>query len=261
MKTKLSENARRHIGESLTIKWGTSRGRDTYGYTTCSLRNHRGQKIAGCNGGGYDMRGTVLGNWIAYTFPNELRALKPEQMDEQSHWEPERARVCRGKCHEDYKSLLMDSIERGVEPPQPEKLPDDCWECPKCGGPTGASRDGKRIDDGRSFYGLRFYDPNYDPLNAKLKHADDIFTKADDVGKTFRQLQGEGKIVDLDIIRAAYKQTNPHATERHTQPTIDGGCGLSSMMRILNAIGLTLQQVHDSKKLDIYVIREHVPNK
>src|SRR5688572_29197131 len=85
---KKTENIRNHIGQSISIKWGTSRGRDTYGYTTCVLRNQRGEKVAGCNGGGYDMRGTVIGNWLAATFPNELRAIKEKDMPAHQHWEP-----------------------------------------------------------------------------------------------------------------------------------------------------------------------------
>ena len=67
---------------NLKIRWGTSRGRDTYGYTTCSLFETQGgwanKKIASCNGGGYDMKGTVLGDWIAKRFPSRLRELKEE---------------------------------------------------------------------------------------------------------------------------------------------------------------------------------------
>ena len=138
-----------------------------------------------------------------------------------------------------------------------EAFPDDVFTCPKCGGSTRGSGNGKKVDTGRYFYGLRFYDPNYDVLTAKLERCDNTFTKPEDVGKTFRQLQKEGKIVDLDILRGWYKQTSPYATARHTQPIIDGACGESSVLRILNAIGLTLEKIHDSRKLDIYVIREH----
>lgn len=77
---KQTENVRRHIGETLTIRWGTSRGRDTYGYTTCSLRNDRGDRVASCSGGGYDLRGTVIGEWIAKTFAKELLSLTADDM-------------------------------------------------------------------------------------------------------------------------------------------------------------------------------------
>jgi hypothetical protein len=56
---------------TLEIKWGTSRGRETYGYTTCSLYVD-GRKVESCNGGGYDMEGTVIGNYIARRFSAEL---------------------------------------------------------------------------------------------------------------------------------------------------------------------------------------------
>jgi len=46
------------------FKWTVSRGRNTYGYNICTLYID-GEKVAACNGGGYDMQGTCLGNWLA----------------------------------------------------------------------------------------------------------------------------------------------------------------------------------------------------
>jgi hypothetical protein len=59
----------------LEFKWGVSKGRDTYGYNICSLYVD-GQKVASTCGGGYDMEGTVLGNWIARAFNDELLKLE-----------------------------------------------------------------------------------------------------------------------------------------------------------------------------------------
>lgn len=58
----------------LHIKYGTSRGRYTYGYTTVSLYE-RGERKAACNGGGYDMRGTVFAGWLTQTYQAQLMAL------------------------------------------------------------------------------------------------------------------------------------------------------------------------------------------
>lgn len=58
----------------LTFKWTVSRGRDTYGYNICSLYVD-GHKVSSCNGGGYDMQGTALGDWIAGAFSDELLKL------------------------------------------------------------------------------------------------------------------------------------------------------------------------------------------
>lgn len=66
---------------TLYVKWGTSRGRDTYGYTTCALWEH-GRRLASCNGGGYDMRGTVFGNWLAAAYRDRLLKLKAKDMPE-----------------------------------------------------------------------------------------------------------------------------------------------------------------------------------
>lgn len=61
-------------GATLEIKWTVSRGADTYGYNICSLWC-RGKKLASCSGGGYDMAGTVLADFIKMIFPDELRTL------------------------------------------------------------------------------------------------------------------------------------------------------------------------------------------
>ena len=59
----------------LVFKWGISKGRDTYGYTNCVLWVNE-KKVAMCNGGGYDMQGTIFGNWVANNFKEELNELK-----------------------------------------------------------------------------------------------------------------------------------------------------------------------------------------
>ena len=62
------------MGKTLKFKWTVSRGRDTYGYNICSLWID-GQKVSSCNGGGYDMKGTALANWMEEEFQNQLRKL------------------------------------------------------------------------------------------------------------------------------------------------------------------------------------------
>ena len=45
------------------FRWGVSRGRDTFGYNTCSAFVD-GRRVGSCNGGGYDMQGTALAPWL-----------------------------------------------------------------------------------------------------------------------------------------------------------------------------------------------------
>ncbi len=59
------------------FKWTVSKGRNTYGYNICSLYVN-GIKVSSCNGGGYDMQGTALGNWVEKAFRDELLQLKTE---------------------------------------------------------------------------------------------------------------------------------------------------------------------------------------
>ena len=63
--------------KTLKFKYTTSRGRDSYGYNICSLWVD-GEKTASTCGGGYDMKGKALGNWIARKFQNELLKFKEE---------------------------------------------------------------------------------------------------------------------------------------------------------------------------------------
>lgn len=55
-----------HMNRTLSMTVGTSRGQDTYGYTIVTLIDGlTGEKFRAM-GGGYDMRGTVLGEWFTH---------------------------------------------------------------------------------------------------------------------------------------------------------------------------------------------------
>jgi hypothetical protein len=59
---------------SLHFKYGTSRARDTYGYNLVTLYVD-GAKVARECGGGYDMQGAALGQWVQNAFQSELIAM------------------------------------------------------------------------------------------------------------------------------------------------------------------------------------------
>jgi hypothetical protein len=61
----------------LTLSWSISRGRDTYGYNIRRLDDTATGKRYRCSGGGYDMTGTVLADWLADVYQSELQALAP----------------------------------------------------------------------------------------------------------------------------------------------------------------------------------------
>ena len=56
----------------LSISWSISRGRDTYGYNICRLDSRQSGSRYRCSGGGYDMIGTVFGNWLEAEYQREL---------------------------------------------------------------------------------------------------------------------------------------------------------------------------------------------
>lgn len=245
--------------KTLEFKWTVSRGRDTYGYNICTLYAD-GVKVARCNGGGYDMKGTCLGSYIASAYADRLLALKPQDMPAQSHWEAERARQCDGACNKELQDKIVEAITFGRPADMDlDKLPEDCFECPKCGGPTRQSRDGKRIDDGRYFYGLTYHDPNFDPGKAVVgKDCQDRTIGGTAEAKTVEQAEKDGNSFGLERYQAFYRASSSVPTERHTVPLIDGACGFSSVEQIAKAIGLSLEWVKvRSSKLDVYRLHDN----
>lgn len=63
---------------TLLESWSVSRGRDTYGYNICRLDDTATGKRYRCMGGGYDMTGTVLAEWLQDVFQDRLRAIADE---------------------------------------------------------------------------------------------------------------------------------------------------------------------------------------
>lgn len=57
----------------LQISWSVSRGRDTYGYNICRLDD--GTTRYRCMGGGYDMTGTVVAEWLQTTYRERLEGI------------------------------------------------------------------------------------------------------------------------------------------------------------------------------------------
>jgi hypothetical protein len=61
--------------DNVQISWAVSRGRDSYGYNICRADSYvLGQRFKTI-GGGYDMIGTVIGQYIQHRFENELLKL------------------------------------------------------------------------------------------------------------------------------------------------------------------------------------------
>jgi hypothetical protein len=61
--------------DNVQVSWAVSRGRDTYGYNICRADSYvMGQRFK-CIGGGYDMIGTVIGQYIQERFEDQLKAL------------------------------------------------------------------------------------------------------------------------------------------------------------------------------------------
>lgn len=59
----------------LALSWSISKGIDTYGYNICRLDSHDSGKRYRCSGGGYDMVGTVVADWLVAEHQDKLGAL------------------------------------------------------------------------------------------------------------------------------------------------------------------------------------------
>lgn len=60
---------------TLVLSTGTSRGRDTFGYTIVRATDVATGKVYKCMGGGYDMVGTVVADWLEDVHQGGLRAI------------------------------------------------------------------------------------------------------------------------------------------------------------------------------------------
>ena len=65
-----------NINTFLYFSRGESRGQDTYGYPIIRLRDGHCGEVFKCMGGGYDMHGTNLANWLKSVIDDQPAALE-----------------------------------------------------------------------------------------------------------------------------------------------------------------------------------------
>lgn len=104
-----------------------------------------------------------------------------------------------------------------------------------------------RVKDGRGFYGLTFHNPKFDPGKATASSGN----------KTVAEAEAAGETIGLERYQAIYSASSKVPTKTHVVPSIDGGCGFSSVERIMKAIGLTMEYIPvRSKNLTIYRLHD-----
>ncbi len=64
----------------LRIKRSLSRGRDTYGWNLVSIKDVKTGKFYRACGGGYDMLGAAMGEWLNDTYKEELKTIAHKAM-------------------------------------------------------------------------------------------------------------------------------------------------------------------------------------
>jgi len=73
----MTKKVKSWIGKILEFHWTVQSRGDRYPVCTMRTPIYNGiQKLAACNGGGYDMRGTCLGTWLCKEFADEIRKIK-----------------------------------------------------------------------------------------------------------------------------------------------------------------------------------------
>ena len=119
---------------NLKFKWTTSKAQDTYGYNICTLLVDS-QKVSRCNGGGYDMKGTCLGDWVAKEFKKDLLKFKQDFYGLTFHnpnWKPSEEIIKREKAG---KSLGLERYQDFYK--QSSKLPTEKNTIPQIDGACG----------------------------------------------------------------------------------------------------------------------------
>ncbi len=119
---------------NLKFKWTTSKARNSYGYNICTLFVNN-EKRTRCNGGGYDMQGTCLGNWIARQFEKKLLEFKKDFYGLTFHnpdWKPSEEIIER---EEQGKSLGLERYQDFYK--QSSKLPTKKHTIPQIDGACG----------------------------------------------------------------------------------------------------------------------------
>ena len=112
MKTRVKNGYNKEIvGATIRFHYGTSKARDSYGYNIVTL--YRGlRRETSCNGGGYDMKGTCLGQFmgkhVADYFPGILKLKSTEyygldfydsiKRKYRKHYRPEYSLCLDGGC-------------------------------------------------------------------------------------------------------------------------------------------------------------------
>lgn len=236
---------------TLEFKWSVSRGRDTYGYNICTLYAD-GERVARCNGGGYDMQGTVLGHFLARHFAERLLRLPGPPQPERVPCNrcggtgkvPARCMICNGRGYIPESGDCPRCPGNGIDPEALE-------ECSHCGG-GGTVRN----DEG-AYYGLTFHDPDYDPGKAIVGVDTSNRTLGAEDGLTVAEAEAQGLSIGLERYQAIYAASSKWPTSRHRIPSIDGACGMSSVQRIGEAIGLTFEYMPVKSK-NLTIFRLHV---
>jgi len=76
--------------QTLSLNWTTSKAKDTYGYNRLALKDSRENTLSVTCGGGYDMQGTLLGNFINDNFSELLKRINSGDFYGLTHYNSKR---------------------------------------------------------------------------------------------------------------------------------------------------------------------------
>lgn len=99
----------------LSLSWSVSKGANTYGYNICRLDDRNNGKRFRCLGGGYDMIGTVFGEWLQHYYQSELLKIKDGDFYGMTYRADKNHVTLDGACGIDSMMRIAEAIGLEVE--------------------------------------------------------------------------------------------------------------------------------------------------
>lgn len=99
----------------LMLSWAVSKGSNTLGYNICRLDDRNNGRRFRTIGGGYDMVGTVFGNWLEHNYQPELLKIKDSAFYGMTYRADKNQITLDGACGIDSMLRIADAIGLDVQ--------------------------------------------------------------------------------------------------------------------------------------------------
>lgn len=99
----------------LVLSWAVSKGVNTFGYNICRLDDRNNGHRFRTMGGGYDMAGTVFGEWLQHYYQPELLKIKDADFYGMTYRADENKITLDGACGIESMMRIADAIGLDVQ--------------------------------------------------------------------------------------------------------------------------------------------------